>query len=78
MFGCKNHIKHHWEVIYDNGYTAYYKCRRCDKRDCEQPPGFGWQSIDYDWLAGKSDMLTVQIDTKHIDKCPVCGKERNE
>lgn len=44
---------HKYQLIKDNGFTAYSQCKDCGSRKAVQPME-GYQPINHDWLQGKS------------------------
>ena len=44
---------HKYQLIKDNGFTAYSQCKDCGSRKAVQPIE-GYQPINHDWLQGKA------------------------
>jgi len=48
---------HKWETVYNNGFTTYRECKRCEKREVTQPKNSGYQPVDWDWLTFEKNTL---------------------
>jgi hypothetical protein len=45
---------HKWELVHD-GFTRYYRCRKCPARMIYQPENGGYQPVNFKWLTGEDD-----------------------
>ena len=45
--GQKRCFFHKWQLLSNNGFTKYSKCKKCHARKIEQP-WYGFQTINFD------------------------------
>jgi hypothetical protein len=50
---------HKLVLKYDTGYTQYLECKKCPTRKINQPERGVYQPINFEWLKGKTNNVTI-------------------
>jgi hypothetical protein len=48
---------HKWDIVKNNGFTIYRKCKKCGARKVTQPKNSGYQPINWEWSTFKTDVI---------------------